>query len=63
MADCYYHGQSGSGPCPDCEYADKHGKQPEEVSSTQETLPMDKKMEVEDAMMQKIGQEIRRKMR
>lgn len=19
MADCYYHGQSGSGPCPECE--------------------------------------------
>lgn len=53
MADCYYHGPSGSGPCSDCERARRLGVPDDEVSSTQETVPMDVKLRIEDAMMKK----------
>lgn len=42
MADCFYHGQSGSGPCPDCEYAERTNQEPHEVSSTCVALPFGK---------------------
>jgi hypothetical protein len=45
MADCFYHGQSLPGPCPDCERAQRLNLAPEQVPSTIEPLPMEDRFE------------------
>lgn len=45
MADCFYHGQSLPGPCPDCERAQHLGLAPEKVQSTVTPLPMEERFE------------------
>ena len=34
MADCYYHGQSPSGPCPDCQRERENGEEHGSSEST-----------------------------
>jgi hypothetical protein len=45
MADCFYHGQSMPGPCPDCERAQRRKLAPEQVQSTIEPIPMEERFE------------------
>ena len=42
MADCFYHGDTGSGPCPDCTYNRKYNLDDGETRSTQD-IAYDKK--------------------
>jgi hypothetical protein len=43
MADCFYHGQSLPGLCPDCERARHLNLAPEQVESTIKPLPMEER--------------------
>jgi hypothetical protein len=45
MADCFYHGQSLPGPCPDCESAQRRNLAPEQVPSTIKPIPMEERYE------------------
>ena len=53
MADCYYHGPSGPGPCSDCERAGRLSVAEDELDSTQTPMRMEVQLALEDAMMQK----------
>jgi hypothetical protein len=43
MADCFYHGQSLPGLCPDCERARQLNVAPEQVESTIQPIPMEER--------------------
>jgi hypothetical protein len=43
MADCFYHGQSLPGPCPDCDRAQQLKLAPQCVESTITPIPMEER--------------------
>jgi hypothetical protein len=45
MADCFHHGQSLPGLCPDCERAQNLNLAPEQVPSTVKPIPMEERYE------------------
>jgi hypothetical protein len=50
MADCFFHGQSLPGTCPDCESARRRNLAPEQVQSTIKPLPMETRFEMLGAL-------------
>jgi hypothetical protein len=50
MADCFYHGQSLPGLCPDCERTRQLNLEPEQVESTIRPIPMEERYDKLGAM-------------
>jgi len=50
MADCFYHGQSLPGLCPDCERARALKVAPEQVQSTIVPIPMEERYDALGAL-------------